>query len=477
MLLAGGSLSACAAIWGFEDTLGGDGSAEGGRHDGGAPDATRDTGGAGEAGHGDAGSDGAPSDAAVSDPCTATAPETYAFYVSGSGEDTETCGRLDNPCATISVGIGNAVAAGATIVNIAEGSYSDSLSLVAGLTLVGGWVETGGAWSKDTSSSARTQLLVQAPSTSNTTAMAGSLGGAVTLCTLTLNSKATANPGESLYGVYATGTTTTVHLREVGISVNGGGAGQAGGAGSAGKAGGSKGCSPPGSGAPGKASTPGSPGPLGTFNAGGYLPGDGDNGGPGGAGATGTKGADGVCLTCDTACAKTPSCAPSSTSPGCGDNGLAGCGGAGGGPGSGGGGGGASVAIFAWGATVTAADSRLLVESGGGGAPGGTGGDGGAGSPGLTGDSGASCATACVGSCTPGDFQNPAGGDAGGPGGPGSTGGVGGGGSGGFSCPIVRGGGASVTVSGTAIVPSVGGRGAGSAPPGGNGDDAGVCSY
>jgi hypothetical protein len=480
LFIAAASTTACAAIWGFQDSLDvADGSTDGAAHDG-----SRDS-GSQDAYDAPVIVDApTPSDAAVKDPCTTTVPETYAYYVSShSGTDNDTCGPLSAPCATISRGMDNAHIKGPTIVNVAEGNYSDQLTLFASLTVVGGWLEGGGKWAKDTSSGAFGNLVVQ-PTTGFATVVASSLGGGpATLCTLTLESKKNADPGETLYGVMATGPSTTLQLFDVGISVSPGGDAPDATNGDPGAPGDKNGCGPPGTGAMGAPSgTAGTAGPVGAFTGAGYQPGNGSSGSVGALGVTGSAGGSGSCITCDTSCLKVTSliCNPNGTTSSCGDSGISGCAGKGGEPGTGGGGGGSSVGVFVWEATVTIKDSRLVVARGGNGAQGGAGGDGGAGALGVPGPHGATpCDTQCVTtpSCGPGVPDAGPGGTAGGVGGSGSSGGPGGGGSGGFSCPVVEGGDAAVAIATSVVTPGLAGQGAKGAPPGGIGNDAGVCSF
>jgi hypothetical protein len=478
-LLAGTSITACAAIWGFQDSLDGGGDSSAG--DGGRPDGSRDSGGSGGDGGGDAYDAPVivdappPSDAPVAQPCAATAPETYAYYVAEhGGMDNSTCGTLSFPCQSIHAAIHNAMGI-ATIVNVAEGSYDEQLVPFAGLTVVGGWLYGEGKWARDTSSDAPTRLVVQ-PTTESITVVASSLTGKpATLCTLTLESKS-ANAGETLYGVFATGGSSLV-LSDVDIKMGPGGNGAAGSTGDAGTAGDKGGCLPAGTGLVGSPSGPaGMPGVAGTFDETGYEPGNGGVGGPGVEGTNGTAAPTPSCINCVSCAAPIVLCDKTTTSSPCGLDGTPGCAGGPGGPGGGAGGGGSSVCVFAWQATVTIEGSELIVGSGGDGADGGAGGGGGIGAKGVTGASGTTCDTTCNSSCVPATPETPLG-STGGTGGSGSSGGPGGGGSGGFSCPIVTGGDGGVTVKSTTIAPGKAGSGANGAPAGGIGNDAGVCSF
>jgi len=498
-LLTGASLSACAAIWGFQDSFpdaGPDGAGDGRGGDGGPGDGTVGDGHHDGPRHSDGKAEAmpdtfmapevsadapAPTDAAVTDPCSPPAPETWALYVSAHfGNDdggTAGCGTLEQPCATIQEGLKNAVANGKMVVNVAEGTYDEEVTLQPGLTVVGGWLEGVGAkWAFDPTPA--NPGIVKAK-TGSTTVTASSLASPTTLCHLTIESKDTADPGETLYGVFATGS-TTLTLTNVVVTAAAGGNGAPSTNGKPGAPGSSAGCATAGSGAMGSPVAPGSNGDAGTFTDAGYQPGNGGNGEPGAAGQNGTPGGSGAQIMCVVGCALASCLLPMKTtetaSPG-----LSGCGGDGGGPGTGGGGGGSSVGVFAWGgATVTMDESPVTTSAGGNGAPGGDGGNGGPGSPGVQGMNGAACDTKCVKvgtlTCNPSGKTFPAGGDAGGSGGSGGSGGPGGGGSGGFSCPVVQGGGAKVVLDASTLMAGSPGTGANGAPNG-NGAASGVCSF
>jgi hypothetical protein len=497
LLIGGASLSACAAIWGFEDSLP-DAST-----DAAADVTTRDTGREGgpgvDGGHDGSNDgtvhDGAPeADAAAPDadaiappdvdPCITTTAETgFAFYVSiAKGADSAGCGTMGSPCASISQALFNTTTtSGITVVNVDEGAYSESLTLMPGIAIVGGWRYTPPTWVKDmdTPPPPSARLVVQ-PISSSKTVVASSMGGTATLCTMTLESMADAGPGETLYGVFATGnpsTTTIVNLIDVTILVSGGGNGTTGTNGGMGNAGTASGCTPADA---GSMETPvgdaGDPADTGTFSSSGYVPAGGGTGGMGEPGTNGTAAPAAPCITCVAAC--TLGCGIKTSSMGCGGLGVPGCPGQGGKPGAGGGGGGSSVGIFVFDATVTITGSTITVSNGGNGAPGGLGGDGGAGAPGVSGATGSSCSTACGGvPCEPETSEAPDGGAPGGLGGSGSSGGPGGGGAGGFSCPIALGGGGNAPLDASAFTQGTGGTGAGGAPSGGNGGDAGICLF
>jgi hypothetical protein len=492
LVLSGASVNACAAIWGFQDTI--DGSVADATSDSVADsvadrrrpqDGSRDAGP--EAEPEDAQMDTyeppdvadapPPSDAPVEAPCDPTAPETYAFYVSvHDGTDSSSCGRtVETPCKSIGQGIQNARAVGATIVNVANGSYAEQLTFEQGVTVVGGWNEDSFKWAR-AAPPANAVVVVTAPDTDTKTVVADSVTGPATLCTLTIESKSKADPGETLYGVFATGD-TVLTLRDVNVSVSSGGDGKPGKEGKAGDRGASGGCDA-GTGAMGSPAVAGRS-TAGTFTDAGYEPGNGTTGAMGNAGSAGKGGGLGECLTCVTGC--TLVCGQTGSYSSCGGAGVSGCAGSGGDPGTGGGGGGSSVGVFVRGATVQVQGSRLQVGNGGNGGRGGAGGDGGAGGPGVRGNPAPSCDTACVSTGTAswstGMPEVPEGGTPGEPGGSGSSGGAGGGGAGGYACPIVTVGAPVLTVTGSTHLQGHAGSGANGAPDGGLAGDSGVCSF
>jgi hypothetical protein len=175
-------------------------------------------------------------------------------------------------------------------------------------------------------------------------------------------------------------------------------------------------------------------GPLGTFADGMYIPAHGSSGSAGGPGAGGGGGGGG-----------------GGGTSGCNSYGSAGGGGGGGGcggsGGAGGGGGGGSFGLIAIDASIVLRSSMVTTSAGG---PGGRGGRGGLGTAGGAGGLGGPY----------GSGQDDAGyGAAGGAGGAGGGGGHGGGGGGGPSAPLVCLGASTIGVSLTALVPGFGGFG------------------
>jgi hypothetical protein len=365
------------------------------------------------------------------------------------GNDRGDCGDRANPCASVQFGINRATTiAGKTIVYVASGEYEESLKLAAGITVDGGWEIFNGTWARNCTATPNAAVIIRAPENADVTVLAEHEGQA-TIHLLTLRSKPTALPGETLYGVIARGATTNLRLEEVSLVVASGGDGNDGTGGPLGTPG-SGGC-PANDGGFGAPSTnSGAGADAGFFTEAGYvaLPAV-TIGGNGTGGLAGTAGTDGGCRTCFATCANGGIAC--STTPGpssCGTPGQAGCAGAGGIGGQPGGGGGSSVGVFAVGAKVVLLGAGIQVGSGGAGGSGGLGGDGGSGANGMSGSPGTTCAVDCTGAplaCAPTNGAGDPGG-AGGRGGNGGAGARGGGGAGGYSYGIFAEGDADVTL-------------------------------
>lgn len=390
------------------------------------------------------------------DACVATTIAANAVYVSPSpsGQDGSNCGSTQTPCATIT----HALLSGATTIYLAAGTYNESITLPANVTVVGGFTSHGQkTWTHDCQSVSVIQ------GTSNVAVSVTAAGAASTLRTLIVQSASAVDAGESMFGIMATGAGTNLVLDGVEVETAPGGAGAAGAMGTMGGSGGS-GCGAD-SGAPGTAvGGPGSPG-GGVFTSAGYqcMPGTkGANGGVGNNGAPSTPPFS--CVGCF-GCSATLCTGPTSS---CGTAGSSGCGGLGGGGGTPGGCGGSSVALFAWDATVSI-KGRLNARGGGNGGIGGPGGAGGGGGMGSSGVDTQPCQTGCGALCATTSTGHGTGGGPGGMGGTGAPGGVGGGGPGGSSYAVYQGGAAQVATNvdaGTVLLAGSAGSGTGGAPNG-----------
>jgi hypothetical protein len=405
-------------------------------------------------------------DTGVPTVCAVTAVDSTQIFVTPSGISDPSCGSMMSPCGSVQTGINQATQGGKSIVYVATGTYSEAIALSPGVALVGGWTVSGTSWTKDLSANAAADVVIVPVAPTNTTVTATSLAGTATLCTLTVGSKPSALAGETLYGIFATGTSaapTTLTLYEPSVQVAAGGDGAQGGTGDAGAPGAAS-CTLAQGGSVGAVGTAGNPGASGSFALTGFVRGDGQSGGMGGGGQNGTSGGTGMCISGTTCTPGLLSCTTGTVpDASCGTMGTPGCGGAGGAGGNGGMGGGASIGVFAYGQVqVDVTSTTVTTGTGGTGNSGGGGGSGGAGAAGAVGALGPSKPTGgCNSSCDPVTSGQGTGGTAGGTGGTGGIGGQGGGGSGGWSCGYVQGSNAVVTLeTGNVTTPGAPGAGA-----------------
>ena len=453
LLAAGGvalafALTACAAIWGFEDpqdpasspALVGDGAVAEGRAPGCEDEKPDETNGVFVVGNASANGEGG----AVDDPL---------------------CGSKDSPCVHIAVGLSRAKDLGKTLVYVIRGTYTESLTISDAITIEGGWnaLKTGGSisYAKACSDAPGTAVTLQAPPDQATAVLVSDPSGPVSLSDLTIRSKVTAAPSESVYALRIKGAATTpvVTLTDVlGVSANAG-AGTPGTDGAVGAAA-TGSCTPPfdtsgGAVTPpqGDAGAPGDAAATPSFGADGITAATGSPGNPGSDGYDGPPSTPPTPVDCLTAC-KAPAtvgdCTGTASGAVTGAPGGSGCGGHGGGQGAGGTGGGSSVALFVWNAKVTITRGSFTAGNGGAGALGGAGQSGGKGALGANGATSASCINSCgmgllgITSCSSSMASSP--GTTGTQGGVGGTGGAGGPGVGGDSFAIASGGNAVVTV-------------------------------
>ena len=264
-----------------------------------------------------------PTDAPTDGPtgCAArTANDAAGVFVSQAlGTDTNGCGTRNNPCQSIAYGIAAAKAGtNKTTVYVAAappsvadggadggdaadagdagdvaGMYVESIILDAPISIEGGWSDTGGTWTPICDTTTSTAVTIQGVTDKAVTA---SFSGSATLRDIRVLSKPTAASAETLYGIFATGSTTDLTLDAVVVDVAAGGIGVDGTGGTDGAPGGTSGCSA-GNGSSGTDGSNGPGGAAGTFSSSGYVPTSGGNGNNGTAGANGTAGGAGTCST------------------------------------------------------------------------------------------------------------------------------------------------------------------------------------
>jgi hypothetical protein len=432
------------------------------------------------------GADAAPDAGGPVDPCTLERPDgTAGVFVAPGGDVAPVCGAIDKPCASVSDAIEIATKGGRAKVYVAAGLYDrETITLRPGITVQGGWNRSAtGAWTKDCGASPSSLVTLRAPAGADRTVVASFTGpaAAATLDTLSVESKAFADKGQSLYGIFVTGASTHLVLDRVDVTVRAGGDG-ADGVDAVPTPPARSDCAIAGD---GHASlVPGANGagaPAGSFTAGGYAAGAAVDGAAGSAGATGPRVDGDMCVTgkpctpctvgkdCDDTTSIAPteniiakSCVMTVVST-CGLAGTSGCGGAGGARGTLGKNGGSSVGVFVSDGTVVAASSAISAAKGGAGGHGGRGATGGKGA--TSGIDGTPGGTTLYGTCVVDqpkgtvDVYNCIGGAPvvgkagakGGAGGDGSAGGGGGGGSGGFSYSYVVVGGGKVSATDTSF--------------------------
>ena len=429
----------------------------------------------------------APPDVFV-DACTADTPQPNSAFVAPGGSGTA-C-TMSAPCGSVETAIQTASSNGGSFVYVASGTYTEMIGLAAGITVQGGWTQSGGIWTRDCATARSSDVVVQAPQGGSVTVYAQNFAGTATLDTLTIRSAPVAAADLMVFGIVvggASGPQPQVVLSNATVIVTSAGDGAAGSAGVPG-ANASGTCGSSGSGAAGATGGAGAGGSPNTNPIDGVAYGMG--GGSGATGSNGTPGAAAGCVqevTCalgppPSGCSTTCSCCAIQETPQgtiCGSNGSSGCGGAGGTGGAPGEGGGSSVGVIVFdGGSLLLNNATIQAGNGGAGGNGGPGGAGGLGSAGAPGQVGATVTVGCEKLCnnTIGCNFEPesdagAPGGAGGTGGAGGVGGVGGGGGGGSSYAIYVGPGSAVpdTTGSTLVVGQAGAGGSGGNPPAASG--------
>ena len=389
--------------------------------------------------------------------CPDVSPDdATGIFAAPTGTNSATCGTRAAPCKTLSHSVLRAGAAFRTKVFAARGTYVEKLTLAAGVEVIGGWDVTATTW-KRACVAPEDAVIVRAPLGQNITVEARDLAGQATLSLVRVESKLAAQvlPGESLYGVVAVGTTTTLVMNDVRIDM-------ADAVGASNGAKGDAGAPAPascaaGNGANGADGGQGGGAPSGSYDPiNGYAPGTAAAGGSAGVGGNGAAAGVGACAVCGKCAVNLAMVGcdftPDPGQPTCGKDGSPGCGGGAGTPGGPASGGGSNIGLFAWDATVTINGGKVKSGDAGNGGNGGAGGAGAAGTKGAAGTATDLCPVGCTFdlpnvSCI--DVKDRAdGGTAGDAGGRGGSAGAGGGGGGGSSFAIYQGGAGLVTTAG-----------------------------
>jgi hypothetical protein len=133
-----------------------------------------------------------------------TSDTTGIFVAVATGNDTTGCGTRTIPCKSVSRGITEATQqSGKTSVFVASGAYPESITLTAGLTIEGGWSASGLTWTPICDSTTSNAVTIQGTTSATVTAQ---YSGASALRDLTIETTSTPSAGESVYGVFATGS-------------------------------------------------------------------------------------------------------------------------------------------------------------------------------------------------------------------------------------------------------------------------------
>jgi hypothetical protein len=387
--------------------------------------------------------------------CTArTYDDTTGIFISPGGSDTASCGTRANPCKTLTYTFVTVSLSNKTTAYLASGTYVESITLLAGLSVEGGWSANGSTWTPICDSTTSTAVTIQGATNTTVTA---AYSGTTTLRDVRIVGQISPGPSESIYGISATGAATNLTLDQVIVTVGPGGVGSD--ASDAGSGANGDGECPAGNGTTGVKGPDGNGADSGAFTQSGYAPVSGVNGANGTAGTNGTPGAGGSCATCQSVVGACPSSCGYGSQTVCGDAGTSGCGGGEGLGGGAGTGGGSSVGVYVWGAHVTCFGGSVTSGGGGNGGNGAGGGSGGTSSAGAVGASqgcatqlsnvgcgGVRCTAVLVSSATE------MGGAAGGSGGVGGNGGHGGGGAGGFSYAVYVGNDGGVSINGGTVL-------------------------
>ena len=196
------SAAACADVFGFQDLTRGDASVDGGE------------------------------DADAANACAERAVDDGAgVFVTINGADTSTCGSRTEPCMTIQAGVNQAKLLKRSTVYIARGTYNESVDLSStSLALQGGWDTVSSTWVPICDTSLVSAVKITMPSSKNVVIDATS--STTELAYLSIIGKTSAQPGETVYGVFA--PSASLALTSVGITMGAGGDGAQGAMGDAG---------------------------------------------------------------------------------------------------------------------------------------------------------------------------------------------------------------------------------------------------
>jgi len=154
----------------------------------------------------------------------------YVSETDGSASDVSGCGSgsISAPCATITFGLGRAVAETKSTVYVADGFYNESITLVAGIDLLGGYEP--GTWTRHVST---TLTIIQGNSgdTHKATVTAISITSSTTFDGFIIIGQDNPTPGGNSYGIRILGSDSTLVISNNQIFTGTGGLGTVGSAG------------------------------------------------------------------------------------------------------------------------------------------------------------------------------------------------------------------------------------------------------
>jgi hypothetical protein len=135
-------------------------------------------------------------------------PDEEAVYVTRSargGEDNEACGSYESPCATINFAINKASGDGSKArVRVAEGSYGEAVTLVDGVSVLGGHNATN--WTRNVDANVTTITGGQSDGTQTVSVTADGISSDTEFSGFTVRAPATRN-GENSVGILLTDST------------------------------------------------------------------------------------------------------------------------------------------------------------------------------------------------------------------------------------------------------------------------------
>ncbi len=106
--------------------------------------------------------------------CSSLKPDTATGVFVAPGGSGGACGSEMQPCGTIAAGLAAIASSTGTkkIVYLANGTYTEQVTLAAGVSIEGGWLDTGGTWTRQCVANPQSGVIIQAPAGVGTTVVA-----------------------------------------------------------------------------------------------------------------------------------------------------------------------------------------------------------------------------------------------------------------------------------------------------------------